>query len=244
VKLKLKSILIPDLQSFQKVGDIEFKVIYSGRRTLGISVLPDASVIVRVPYRTSAKTIIRIVEEKSLWIIKHRDNYRNRDTIKSVRSYSNGSAHLFRGNESILSIQKSRKPYVSFNGSSIEMGLYMNNNELSIKKLLYKGYKDEAIKQLPVILNRILEQHADQKFKPTGLVIRSMKRRWGSCSNRGKITLSTELIKLSDIFIEYVILHELCHLRQHNHGPKYYELLSELYPDWSKVRKEMKVFMQ
>jgi len=244
MKLKLKSILITDLQSLQRVGNIDFKVIYSRRRTLGISVLPDTSVIVRVPYRTSAKTITRIVEEKSSWIIKHRDNYRNREIIKSGRSYSNGSAHLFRGNESILNIQKSTKPYISFNGSSIEMGLDMNNNEQLIKKLLYIGYKDEAIKHLPVILNRILEQYADQKFKPTGLVIRSMKRRWGSCSNRGKITLSTELIKLADIYIEYVVIHELCHLKQHNHGPKYYELLSELYPDWKKVKKEMKVFIQ
>jgi predicted metal-dependent hydrolase len=244
VILKLKSILIPELQSIQKVGDIEFKVIYSRRRTLGISVLPDASVIVRVPYRTSAKTITRIVGEKSFWIIKHRDNYRNRENIKSSRSYSNGSSHLFRGDESILNIQKSRKPYIIFNGSSIEMGLELNNNEQSIKKLLYKGYKEEAIKHLPVIVDRILEKYADQKFKPTGLVIRSMKRRWGSCSNRGRITLSTELIKLSDIFIEYVILHELCHLRHHNHGPRYYELLSELYPDWKNARRDMKVFIR
>lgn len=240
----MKSILIPDLQSIQKVRDIEFKVIYSSRRTLGISVLPDASVIVRVPYRTSAKTIARIVGEKSHWIIKHRDIYRNRESIKSDRSYSNGSAHLFRGNESILNIQKSRRPYIIFNGNSIEMGLDLNNNEQLIKKLLYKGYKDEAIKHLPLILDRILEKHADQKFTPTGLVIRSMKRRWGSCSIRGKITLSTELIKLSDSFIEYVVLHELCHLRHHNHGPRYYELLSDLYPDWRIVRKEMKGYVR
>jgi hypothetical protein len=81
-------------------------------------------------------------------------------------------------------------------------------------------------------------------FKPTGLVIRSMKRRWGSCSNRGKITLSTELIRLADIYTEYVIIHELCHLKQHNHGPKYYELLSELFPEWKRVRKEMRAFVR
>jgi predicted metal-dependent hydrolase len=67
-----------------------------------------------------------------------------------------------------------------------------------------------------------------------------MKRRWGSCSNKGKITLSSELIRLSDNYIEYVIIHELCHLRHHNHGPRFYEMLSELYPEWKTVRKEMK----
>ncbi|HCU21026.1 MAG TPA: M48 family peptidase, partial [Bacteroidales bacterium] len=67
--------------------------------------------------------------------------------------------------------------------------------------------------------------------------------RWGSCSNKGKITLSSELIRLSDRYIEYVIVHELCHLKQHNHGPKYYGLLSELYPDWKRARKEMKAYI-
>jgi predicted metal-dependent hydrolase len=81
-------------------------------------------------------------------------------------------------------------------------------------------------------------------FKPTGLVIRTMKRRWGSCSNKGVITLSTELIKLSDLYIEYVITHELCHLKHHNHGPQFYKLLSEVFPEWKTVRKELRKYIQ
>ena len=80
-------------------------------------------------------------------------------------------------------------------------------------------------------------------FKPTGLVIRTMKSRWGSCSRKGIITLSTELIKLPDIYIEYVIIHELCHLKHHNHGKEYYILLSELFPDWKKVRKDLREYI-
>jgi predicted metal-dependent hydrolase len=234
---------MPEGQSIQRFGDIEFRVVYSRRRTLGISVLPDTTVVVRVPYRTSGKTIAKMVGEKSTWIIKHRENYRNHQHIKSVRSYTNGSAHMFRGNECLLNIQKSGKSFVKFDSSSIVIGIEMPGDEQSIKKLLYKGYKNEAIAHLPIMLSSILRKHADQMFKPTGLVIRSMKRRWGSCSNKGKITLSTELIKLNDTYIEYVIVHELCHLKHHNHGPKYYELLSEICPDWRKVRKEMKVFI-
>ena len=62
----------------ENIEGIEFKVFYSGRRTLGISVLPDSSVIVRVPYLTSFKTISRIVQEKSTWIKKHRDSYKEK----------------------------------------------------------------------------------------------------------------------------------------------------------------------
>jgi len=71
-----------------------------------------------------------------------------------------------------------------------------------------------------------------------------MKRRWGSCSNKGVITLSTELIKFSDLYIEYVIAHELCHLKHHNHGSQYYTLLTEVFPEWKRVRKELRKYIQ
>jgi hypothetical protein len=70
-----------------------------------------------------------------------------------------------------------------------------------------------------------------------------MKSRWGSCSKKGIITLSTELIKLPDIYIEYVIIHELCHLKHHNHGKEYYNLLSELFPAWKNVRKDLRGYI-
>jgi len=233
-----------DNRSIQRVGDIEFAVIFSRRRTLGISVLNDSSVVVRVPYRTSFRTITRMVEEKSSWIIRHRDYFRNQQQTRPVKSYTNGSIHSFRGNSLILNIQESRKPFVRFEGSTIEMGLEKTGDEISVSRLLKKAYKNEAQSLLPSMFINVLERYKEQKFSPTGLVIRSMKRRWGSCSNKGKITLSSELVKLNETHIEYVIIHELCHLRHHNHGSKYYELLGELFPEWKKVRKEMRGYVR
>ncbi len=231
----------PNIYNFQ---DIVFRVIYSGRRSLGISVLPDSTVIVRVPYRTSLKTINRIVQEKAAWIIKHRDSYISMDNSKLNRLYYNGEKHLFRGNESILKIEKSSRNYIRFINGSIEISLDKTDSSEAIKRLLYIGYKNEAMILFPLILSSLIKKHEDQMFKPGGLIIRSMKRRWGSCSNRGVITLSTELIKLSDKLIEYVILHELCHLKHHNHGTGYYNLLSSLYPDWKEARKELRKFIR
>ena len=96
----------------------------------------------------------------------------------------------------------------------------------------------------PELMSKVIRKHENQLFKPTGLVVRTMKRRWGSCSNKGVITLSTELIKMSDLYIEYVIAHDLCHLKHHNHGEHYYKLLSEVFPEWKKVRREMRKYMQ
>ncbi len=230
-------------QQLYKFEDLEFKVVYSRRRTIGISVHPDSSVIVRVPYRTSAKTIARIVKEKYSWAVKHRDNYRVLKNNNIDRSYENGAVHLFRGNNSKLEIERSGKPYIRFFDGTIQIGID-TDDQLVIKKVLYSGYKNEALKHFPELVSKVLREHEDQGFNPKGLIVRTMKRRWGSCSNKGIITLSTELIKLSDIYIEYVIIHELCHLIHHNHGPKFYELLSEVFPDWKPIRKDLKKYVQ
>lgn len=225
-------------------NDLEFTVVYSGRRSLGISVMPDSSVILRVPYLTSLKTINRVVEEKKAWITWHRDNYRNMGSGKISRTYINGESHLFRGVESVLQIEKIRKSYILFYDSTIKLGLEKSDDERAIKKLLYKGYKAEAWKLFPEIMDTTLQKHENQMFKPAGLIIKTMKRRWGSCSNKGIITLSTELIKLPDQYIEYVIVHELCHLRHHNHGAGFYKLLTDLYPNWKQVRKDLRKYIQ
>ena len=230
-------------QKTYQLQDIEFRIVYSRRRTIGISVLPDSSVIVRVPYRASLKTISNIISEKAAWIIKHRDNYRKKENKRLNSSFVSGEKQLFRGNECRLEIFQTDKSFVRFNENIIEVGLDKIDDKMAIKKLLYTGYKNEASKTFPEMLGTILKTHKNQMFKPTGLVIRSMKSRWGSCSGKGIITLSTELIKLPDIFIEYVIIHELCHLKHHNHGTEYYRLLSELFPDWKKVRKDLREYI-
>ncbi len=237
-ELKLKDRII------HQTGDIEFRILYSRRRSIGISVHPDSSVIVRAPYLTSLKTIDRIVSEKYKWVIKHRDNYRKLDNSQISKSFTSGEAHLFHGNHSFLKIENSVKTYIRFYDNTIELGLVKTEDPAAIRKLLYKGYKNEALKYFPDVMEKVLIQHKNQMFKPNGMVIRTMKRRWGSCSNKGKITLSTELIKLSDLFIEYVITHELCHLKHHNHGPHFYKLLSEVFPDWKMVRTELRKYIQ
>ncbi|MGC1391336.1 MAG: SprT family zinc-dependent metalloprotease [Bacteroidales bacterium] len=227
-----------------KLEDIEFKVIYSGRRSIGISVLPDSSVIVRVPYLTPLTTIRKVVTEKYGWILKHRDNYRKPDHSPLKKSYTPDEKHLFRGRETRLKIEKSAKSFIRFYDNTIELGTDKTDDPAEIRRLLYKGYKNEALILFPELVRKVLREHGNQMFRPTGLVVRTMKRRWGSCSNKGVITLSTELVKLSDPYIEYVIAHELCHLKHHNHGSQYYKLLSEVFPEWKTVRKELRKYIQ
>jgi predicted metal-dependent hydrolase len=225
------------------ISGIDLTIIYSRRRTIGISVRQDASVIIRVPARTPMKTIERIVAEKTVWIIKHRDNYRDNMALQPGMLYRSGEIHMFRGRKLVMNIEKSEKSSIRFGESSIDIGIRDTDDPSAVKKILYRGYRDHARKVFPHLMSQVIEHHSEQKFSPVSMVTRTMKRRWGSCSPGGVITLNTELIKLPDRYIEYVITHELCHLRHHNHGKQYYKLLSELYPNWKETRKEMRKFL-
>ena len=219
-----------------------YKIVYSKRRTLGISILPDATVIVRAPRRTSQAAIERLIASKRTWINKHVENIKKRIETTPLLSFSNGSLHRFRGNNLELNIFESNKRIVKFNDKTIDIGIEEPENELIVRKTLKQAYKAEADKVLPEMFYEIINTYKNYNFKPTALVIRTMKRQWGSCSTKNKITLNSELIKLDDKYIKYVITHELCHLQHHNHGKLFYNLLSEFYYDWKTIRKEMRGF--
>jgi len=71
------------------------------------------------------------------------------------------------------------------------------------------------------------------------LTIRQMQRRWGSCTPEGKIILNLRLIQVPKLYIDYVIMHELCHLKEHNHSHRFYALLDRVMPDWRTKREDL-----
>lgn len=219
---------------------ITYKVIYSQRRTLGLCIKADGSLIIRVPAGTSDRVIKRLLEEKKNWILKHTIRIAEQVQV-ATRTFTNGEMHLFRGQYRTLTIIDSDKQFCRFADTSIEVGTTSKNKD-HIRKILYAGYRNEAMNIFPGMLKNLLEKMELKGFKPAGLKIRTMKSRWGSCSSKGFITLNSDLVRLNDIYIEYVMMHELCHLKHHNHGNGFYVLLSELCPDWKRLRRELKGF--
>ena len=113
------------------------------------------------------------------------------------------------------------------------------NNPEYLEKNLNDWYKLKAEEVFAEVLEKCKTLHKEFPIRNSQLVIRSLKMRWGSCTTSGKIILNTELIKAPKGSIEYVIIHELCHLIHHNHNKEFYDLQNRLSPNWEKWKEKL-----
>lgn len=229
----------------QMIPGIEYKVVYSRRRTLSIHVYPVQEVIVRAPYSTSLKSIERFINQKTEWIASCLESFKTLVRIDSRNGYSDGDHILLFGESHELRLVPAGKFSVRIiEDRVIEIGHPGNDDPLLIRAILEKWFKIIAVKELTIRFSDALVKYKKYGFSPSGFAVSTMKKRWGSCSSKGKIAISYDLIRLSGIYADYVITHELCHLVHHNHSENYYRLLTEVYPGWKNVRQELRRYLR
>ncbi len=224
--------------------DFKYKVVFSRRRSISIIVSPDKGVTVRAPNRTSLRSVEEYVLKKSGWIKKHLDSFSELKRIRHDKKYIDGEHHMLLGRELNLKITRSAGPFVSQHDNIIEVCLDRVDDSERVKLHLERWYSIKASEYITKKLNEILSKYQEYRFSPSKVAVRPLKSRWGSCTSKGKITINADLVKLDEIFTEYVIIHELCHLRHHNHSIQYYKLLSELFPDWKRIRSELRKYIR
>lgn len=217
---------------------IEYKLIYSNRKTLGIIVRPDQSVIIRAPINADSDRIQKIIRKKSPWIVRTIEYFEALLPKLPPRSYVSGESHHYLGKHYRLMVHKSNMEDVRLNKNSIAVYTIHKDNPGVVKTLLQYWYKYRAKKKFKERYDYCFDSFNHFSLNGPRLLIRKMKRRWGSCNTRNKITLNEELIKTPTRCIDYVIMHELCHLIYRNHDHQFYTLLSRLMPDW-KERKSV-----
>ncbi|MBI4682138.1 MAG: M48 family metallopeptidase [Nitrospirae bacterium] len=216
---------------------VAFEVVYTKRKTMEIAVHPDAIVIVKVPIGISADKIAARLAKRARWIRKQLSYFQQFIPRTLPRQYAGGETHLYLGRQYRLKIRKGKKGDVKLKGAYFQISTPDQKNRQDVKKLLDNWCKEHARKIFAQRLGICFEKATSLKVPFPSIQLRKMSKRWGSCSNTGYILLNTELIKAPLYCIDYVIMHELCHLKDHSHSHKYYRLLSKYMPDWEK-RKE------
>lgn len=225
---------------------IYFSLLYANRKTLGIKVYPDSSVQVVSPQDAALPLIKEKVKSKANWIIKQQLKFCTFKPSTPPRKYINGETHLYLGRQYLLEIlnceANNKDEYVKIYRG--KMMVYTNNPKAeNVEKIINIFYKNQAISIYKTIFDTCIILHKQFLKRSPTFAIRTLQKRWGSCSKSGKIILNTELIKASKGCIEYVIIHELCHLVHHNHNKEFYRLQASLCKDWEKLKIRLEIML-
>lgn len=213
--------------------NIKFTVNRRNRKTLGINVLPTGEVTVDAPQDTSIEKVTEIVHKRAGWILKQKRKISTFHPPMPPKQYLAGETFLYLGDQYRLGVFDSNKNEVILSKDRIKVYSKVGTDPINIKNQLNKWFREEAKRvfeeRLSACMPRV--ENIDITSMPT-LKIRKMEKRWGSCTLDGHIILNLELISASIDCIDYVIIHELCHLREHRHNRIFYQLLSIALPDW------------
>lgn len=209
--------------------EIAFDLEYKERKSLGITVQPDRSVFVKAPIDATIEKIHEKVRKRAPWILKQQSYFLSFEPLTPPRKYVSGESHLYLGRQYRLKIYHSSEETVKLKRGFLEVYTHDKSNA---KQLVKDWYKQRANLKFPAIAEPWIVRFKKHSVEPTDFIIKWMDKRWGSCTPKGKIILNTELIKAPKRCIEYVVMHELCHLVHHNHSNAFFELQAKEMEDW------------
>ena len=210
------------------------------RKSVGIQVYPDCTVKIRAPFWVSRKKIDEIILEKQAWINQKIEHFQQKKEASQPKLYIDGEIFYHLGAGHRLRIVDSKK-------NSVEV----KNEEITIKKTAKRKVKNLLENWFQISAKEVFEERLKVNFEIFSrkfqyqfpdLKIKKMKARWGSMSRNGLMTLNSRLIHTPIECIDYVVMHELCHLKHQNHGREFHELQKYFTPNYKEIKKKLDGF--
>ena len=197
-------------------------------------------VLVKAPADAQIDRIKQKLKERAPWILKQQRFFLSFHPKTATKQYISGETHLYLGRQYRLKLIEGDINEVKLKGRHLEITC---TNKTRAEELLKKWYLKHAHAKFSDYAAHWIERFKHYKVAPSGLVIREMPTRWGSCTPKGKIILNPKLIKAPKGCIEYVIVHELCHLVHHDHTQKFFDLQKKEMPEWEKWKMRLETLL-
>jgi hypothetical protein len=213
---------------------IPYTLQRSRRKSITITVTPERQVCVKAPLRSSERYIRQTLENQARWIERQLKNIRILQRLPAPQTYTRGTRIAYLGRTYVLRIRRGPKTAPLLRNGNLHLSLPEPENSEAVRRAVEAWYRKRAEFIFTNHLERCLQTPGLPRIKRPHLLIRKMRSRWGSCCSSGEITLSLQLIQTPSTCIRYVIMHEVCHLRHHDHSKAFYNLLSQVMPDWKK----------
>ncbi|MGO3407733.1 M48 family metallopeptidase [Marinomonas sp.] len=216
-----------------------------------IKVHPDQRVVATVPFDTSEDAIQKAILKRARWIWQSINEFaKQKDTVLHKR-YVSGETQFYLGKRYVLKVivDAEQAPNIKLSRGKLNVTLKdeiskdsapdnQNTRLVKIKPLIEKWYQHKAKVIFNEQLTALLPKTTWVKDIPSFRVM-AMKKQWGSCSTKGNLILNPHLVKAPKECIDYVILHELCHIAEHNHSERFWRLLTQVMPNWKDVKAKL-----
>ncbi len=210
------------------------RIIRTKRKTLSIEVHPDGEVLVRAPLRLAKKLIDQVVEEKQDWIQRKLAGFEKQRAAQPLRSFIPGESYLYLGQKYPLNLCDRVRPALALE----QERFLLARGALERAEEVFAGwYRAEAQR---VFTERLAYYAAVTALHPKRLRLSSACTRWGSYSTSGTLSLNWRLIMAPPAILDYVILHELAHMKIKNHQRAFWELVEKMLPDYAARRQWLK----
>jgi predicted metal-dependent hydrolase len=213
------------------------------RKTLEIAVHPDASVVVKAPLGTGVEAIESKLRKRARWIVRQQDYFKQFNPRTPQRHYISGETHLYLGKQYQLKVGAGGENKVRLKHGVFEVTCWQKVAPHMTKRLMEQWYAQKAAEQFAQSLERCWPKMARYDYHKPSIVIQRMEKRWGSLSEIGTLTLNVELVKAPKECIDYVVMHELCHLKHYDHSPAFYQMLDTYLPEWRKLKHRLELRM-
>ncbi|MFE6168445.1 M48 family metallopeptidase [Viridibacillus arvi] len=213
--------------------EFEYEIKYSNRKTVNISVERDRSVMVRAPQGISEEKIECIVQSKRIWIIE-KINHEQKYPAKLVpKEFVSGETLLYLGKNYQLLVVDDEIEGVEFN----QRFIISKSNQKNANKLLKDWYCQRSKIKIESKV-KMFGKQLGVKYKE--VKISDMKYRWGSCTPNNNIIFNWKLVKAPMYVLDYLVVHELAHLIEPNHSPKFWNIVSIQIPQYEKAKNWLK----
>ncbi len=211
-------------------------------RKVVIKVHPDQRVVATVPYDASDEAIHDAMLKRARWIWQNIEEFAKQKDYVLPKRYVSGETQFYLGRRYVLKVKIDSEQIsnVKLSRGKLNVTLRQASDEqaIKVKPLIDKWYLHKAKTVFHERLKDMLPKATWVTDIPSFRVM-AMKKQWGSCSTKGNLMLNPHLVKASKECIDYVILHELCHIAEHNHSDKFWRLLTQVMPNWKEVKAKL-----
>ncbi|MEO6117611.1 MAG: SprT family zinc-dependent metalloprotease [Methylotenera sp.] len=216
--------------------ELHYQLERRQRRTVGLKITA-TGLVIHAPKRIAMPLLESIIVEKAGWIRKKLAAL-NTNKIPELQ-WQDGEQLLFLGNTITLDIQHdSRSKAVAYEPGFLQLAMPNHADQTVVAHKVIQWYKKQAITDFARRLE-IFSTKLGVNF--SSLSLSNAKSRWGSCNSRKEIRLNWRLLQAPPHIINYVICHELAHLKEMNHSAKFWAVVASIFPDYKIAEKELKV---